>query len=206
MKHSASRFIARALLPVAAALVALGTLCSPAGLSTASAQAPAPPPEMVDWKVDRTPNGFDGYWEFSPQVSVYVNLYRRDNGANVASVDLGTGFPRGSGVYRYSTNLSSPSVKPDLEYTLDVIAENLSDPSVSSRFTFIVPDYSEGGGGGLFSGATGWLRGIRDALDPMDWIGRLFSFTVATVGRGINQFLCDLLSWATGQTPQTCIP
>ena len=135
MKHSASRFIARALLPLAAALVASGALCSPIGLSTASAQEPPPPPELVDWSVDRTPNGFDAYWDFSRQVNVYINLYRRDDGVNVASLELGTGFPRDDGVYRYETSLSSPNVQPDLEYTLDVIAEDLTNPTIFSRIT-----------------------------------------------------------------------
>ncbi|MBI4311324.1 MAG: hypothetical protein HY681_06025 [Chloroflexi bacterium] len=193
-----------AALIALAALLLFNTGSQPFHLCTAFAQS-VPPPDLVDWKVDRTTNGFNAYWEFSPRVEVYLNLYRRSDGVNVASQDLGTGSLRGNGVYRYTNNLSTPTVKADEEYTLDVTAEDLTDPSLTWRFTFIVPEY--GTGGGLFSDIKGWLRAIRDALNPLDWVGRLFSFAVAvaTTGRGINQFLCDVYSWASGQTPATCI-
>lgn len=115
----------RALL---AAVALLGALAIP---GNALAQEPVPPPDIVDWQVDRTPNGFDAYWGFAPRVHVYLNLYRRENGVDVVSRDLGTGTLRGSGVYRYSVSLSSPTVKTDEEYTLDVIAEDLSNPAPS---------------------------------------------------------------------------
>ena len=190
-------------------IVAMATLAlllisnQPFNPHAALAQDPAQPPDLVDWQVDRTPEGVEAFWEFSPQVHVYLNLYQRADGVNVASQDLGTGTLRGSGVYRYVSTLSTPTVSPDQEYTLDVVADDIDDPTLTWRFTFIVPKYGEGGG--FLSDVSGWLRGIRESLNPLDWTTRFFAFGVATAGRGINQFLCDAFSWASGGTPDTCV-
>ncbi|MBI4311953.1 MAG: hypothetical protein HY681_09235 [Chloroflexi bacterium] len=202
MKDSIFRRVRRAALLALGPLVFLIASGQPLHPGAVFAQSPAPP-EMVDWQLDRTPNGFNAYWEFSPRVSVYLNLYRREDGVNVASQDLGTGTLRGSGVYRYTSALSSLTVEPGEEYTLDVVAEDMDDPALKWRFTFIVPE--DGGSGGLFSDISGWLRAIRDALNPVNWVRQFFAFAVATTGRGINQFLCDVYSWASGHTPATCI-
>ncbi|MBI4313136.1 MAG: hypothetical protein HY681_15375, partial [Chloroflexi bacterium] len=151
MKDSINRRARRTALPAVAALTLLAVAGQPFHPGAAFAQSPAPP-EMVDWQLDRTPSGFNAYWEFSPRVSVYLNLYRRDDGVNVASQDLGTGTLRGNGVYRYTSALSSLTVTPDEEYTLDVVAEDMDDPGLKWRFTFIVPEHGQGGG--LFSDIT----------------------------------------------------